>query len=133
MEGCLTKLQLYATIAKKPVTAELTREALSDVFSRGEAARVMTCDDVMRAVAEYYDVSVEDLKSNKRQRSISVPRQVSMYLCREVAGASLITIGKAFNRDHSTVMHGCDKVEEEMKVSPQLRNLITNIEHKLRE
>lgn len=130
LEGCLTRLVLYSSLSKKPITTDLAREALADVFSRNEH-RHISCDDVMTAVAEYYDVTVEDIKSPKRQRSVTIPRQVAMYLSRELVSLSLPAIGDAFNRDHTTVMHACEKIAAEMKTSAALKNLIQNITHKL--
>lgn len=66
----------------------------------------------MLAVSEYYDVTPDDLRGPKRQRTVSVPRQVAMYICRELVNASLPVIGAAFNRDHTTVMHACEKVSQ---------------------
>lgn len=132
LEGCLTRLVLYSSLSKKPITAELAREALNDVFISSESRRI-SCEDVMTAVAEYYDVSVEDLKSPKRQRNIAVPRQVAMYICREIGNLSLPNVGTAFNRDHTTVMHACEKVSGEMKTDPDLKMLVENIIHKLKD
>lgn len=132
LEGCLTRLVLYSSLSKKPITTDLAREALADVFSRNEH-RHISCEDVMTAVAEYYDVTVEDIKSPKRQRTITVPRQVAMYLSRELVSLSLPAIGDAFKRDHTTVMHACEKIAAEMKTSAALKNLIQNITHKLSE
>ncbi|MBO2516005.1 MAG: chromosomal replication initiator protein DnaA [Clostridiales bacterium] len=130
LEGCLTRLVLYSSLSKKPITTELAREALADVFSRNEQ-RHISCEDVMTAVAEYYDVTVDDIKSPKRQRSITIPRQIAMYLSRELVNLSLPAIGEAFNRDHTTVMHACEKIAAEIKTSAALKNLVQNITHKL--
>ncbi len=133
LEGCLTRLVLYSSLSAlsdQPITVALAREALSDVFSKN-SPHVLNCDDVMMAVAEYYGVTSDDLRSPKRQRAVAVPRQVAMYICRDMVNASLPVIGNAFNRDHTTVMHACDKVSEELKTSISLKNLISDIEHKL--
>ena len=111
----------------------LAEDALREIFARSEPRRI-TCDDVMEAVAAYYSVSVEDLKGPRRSRDVAVPRQIAMYIAREVVAAPLTMIGDAFGgRGHSTVNHACQKVSGDMKTSPALTTLISDLTQQLQE
>ena len=114
-----------------PVTEELAAEALRDMLPVKDPRRITT-DLIMAIVAEYYSVSVEDLKSKRRNREITVPRQIAMYLTRELNGASLPRIGLEFGgRDHTTVIHACDKVAEDMKRDAALKGTIDTLKKRI--
>ena len=132
LEGCLKRLSAYAMLTGRPINLSLAEDALREIFQRSQP-RQLTCQDVMDTVARYYSISAEDLKSPRRSREISVPRQIAMYLCREVANVSFPRIGDAFRRDHSTIQHGCDKIAEDMKTSASLTSLIGDLTRQLRE
>ena len=133
LEGCLTRLVAYSSLTGKPVDQRLAEDALREIFARSEPRRV-TCEDVMEAVAAYYSVSVADLKSPRRSRDVAVPRQIAMYIAREIVGAPLTLIGDAFGgRDHSTVNHACQKVTTDMKTSPALTTLVSDLSQQLQE
>lgn len=133
LEGCLTRLVAYSSLTGRPVDRQLAEEALKEVFARAEPRHV-TCQDVMEAVATYYNVTVDDLKSPRRSRDVAVPRQIAMYISREIVGAPLTMIGDCFGgRDHSTVNHACLKVAGEMQASPSLNNLVNDLIQQLQE
>ncbi len=132
LEGCLKRLSAYAMLTGRPIDTALAEDALREIFQRAQP-RQLTCQDVMETVARYYSITTEDLKSPRRSREISVPRQIAMYLCREVADVSFPKIGDAFRRDHSTIQHGCDKIAEDMKTSASLTTLIGDLTRQLRE
>jgi chromosomal replication initiator protein len=133
LEGCLTRLVAYSSLTGKPVDQHLAEDALREIFARSEPRRV-TCDDVMEAVAAYYSVSVDDLKGPRRSRDVAVPRQIAMYIAREIVGAPLTLIGDSFGgRDHSTVNHACQKVSGDMKTSPALTTLVSDLTQQLQE
>ena len=133
LEGCLTRLVAYSSLTGRPVDRQLAEEALKEVFIHNEPRHV-TCQDVMDAVAAYYSVTVADLIGTRRSRDVTVPRQIAMYIAREVVGAPLTMIGSCFgNRDHSTVNHACNKVRDEMKASPSLHNLVNDLIQQLTE
>ncbi len=133
LEGCLTRLVAYSSLTGKPVDQRLAEDALREIFARSEPRRV-TCEDVMEAVAAYYSVSVEDLKGPRRSRDVAVPRQIAMYIAREIVGAPLTQIGDSFGgRDHSTVNHACQKVSGDMKTSPALTTLVSDLTQQLQE
>lgn len=133
LEGCLTRLVAYSSLTGRPIDQQLAEEALREVFARSEPRHV-TCEDVMEAVATYYNVTVDDLKSSRRSRDVAVPRQIAMYISREIVGAPLTMIGDCFGgRDHSTVNHACQKVATETKASPSLNTLVSDLIQQLTE
>ena len=133
LEGCLTRLVAYSSLTGRKVDQQLAEEALKEVFIHNEPRHV-TCQDVMDAVSTYYNVTVADLKSTRRSRDVTVPRQIAMYIAREVVGAPLTMIGDCFGgRDHSTVNHACNKVKDEMGTSPSLSNLVNDLIQQLTE
>ena len=133
LEGCLTRLVAYSSLTGRPVDRQLAEDALKEIFARSEPRHV-TCEDVMDAVAAYYSVTVDDLKSPRRSRDVAVPRQIAMYIARELVGAPLTLIGDAFGgRDHSTVNHACQKVASEIKTAPSLNNLVSDLMQQLQE
>ena len=133
LEGCLTRLVAFSSLTGKPVDKALAEDALQEIFARTEPRHV-TCEDVMDAVATYYSVTVDDLKGPRRSRDVAVPRQIAMYISREIVGAPLTMIGQAFGgRDHSTVNHACQKVAQDMKASSALTTLISDLTQQLQE
>lgn len=118
LEGSVIKLLAYASLKHRDITTELAREALRDKLRGTEAslsseAPVLSLVAIQQAVANEWGVSVEGLKSKTRTKTLTVPRQVAMYLCRELLALQLVEIGNAFGgRDHSTVIHSLDRVNE---------------------
>ena len=132
LEGAMTRLIAYASLTGRQVDRELAETALRETFAASEKRRV-SCDDVIRATADYFNIRWEDLKGPRRSRDIAVPRQMSMFLCREMVGVSLEMIGRAFNRDHTTVMHACQKVTADLKTDPQTAQAVDDLKKKLTE
>jgi chromosomal replication initiator protein len=121
LEGCIIKLLLFASLKNREVTIELAREALSDKIRQGEDAGgygsqpTPSIDRVQEVVARRWGVTPEGLRSKARTKTLTIPRQVAMYLARDMLGMQLVEIGQAFGgRDHSTVIHSVDKVERQM-------------------
>src|SRR5207237_8581602 len=120
LEGCIIKLLLFASLKNREVTIELAREALSDKIRQGEegasyAQPTPSIDRVQEVVARRWGVTPEGLRSKERTKTLTIPRQVAMYLARNMLGLQLVEIGQAFGgRDHSTVIHSVDKVERQM-------------------
>ena len=109
LEGAINKVMAFAKLEKKEVTLELAEQALKDIISPDEK-KVITPDYIISMVAEHFDVTVDDLCGNKRNSKIVTPRQIAMYLCREIISTPLKSIGKCLgNRDHTTIMHGIEK------------------------
>ena len=128
LEGCLNKVIAYAEFKRIPVTRQIAASLLKDSFSAGKAAGNISIETVMKAVAEYFNVSCADLKGKKRSQAVTLPRHVAMYLCRELTEFSTTDIGLEFGgRDHTTVMHACQKIEDKLKAEPSLEDVILKI------
>ena len=134
LEGSITRLIAYsAMMGGSEITLDLAIEALKDFISKGMSEK-NDVHRIQKIVSEYFQISVEDIRSKKRSSNISFPRQIAMYLCREVAGMSFPQIGNDFgNRDHSTVMHGYNKIAKEIKdknstklIVESVKNIITS-------
>lgn len=110
IEGVLRSLNAISTAKRRPIDIEMTREYLQKVLKLTE--KVITIDKIQKTVAKFYDLTVEEMVSKKRQRTITVPRQISMYLAKKMTTETLDDIGAAFDRDHSTVVNSIKKVEQ---------------------
>lgn len=114
LEGTLKKIVAQASLTHSPITQELAEKAISDVIAHKE--KVISADYIKETVSKYFNIDPSDMNSSKRSNEIAYPRQIAMYLCRELAKMQYKNIGIAFgNRDHSTVMHACHKIEQEIK------------------
>ncbi len=132
LEGSLNRLVAYASLSGRPITAQLAEEALREVF-HDHAPRPVTTGDIIQAVCGYYAVTHDDVVGPRRNRSFTVPRQVIMYLARKLTDASLPKIGEALGgRDHTTVLHGCAKIEQLSQDSVPLRNALEDLTRQLR-
>jgi chromosomal replication initiator protein len=120
LEGAIIKLLAYSSLTRREITTDLAREALGGVLH--EATLSMTPESIRQRVAEVWGVSVDGLSSKKRTKELTVPRQVAMYLIRELADLPLVEIGRLFGgRDHSTVIHSVNKVDEDLANDEALR------------
>ena len=131
LEGCIIKLLLFASLKHREVTVDLAREALSDKIRQGDGASsdpptaAPTVDRVQVVVARRWGVTPEGLRSKSRTKTLTVPRQVAMFLARDLLGMQLVEIAQAFGgRDHSTVIHSVGKVEHQMRRDRQFRERI---------
>lgn len=131
LEGALIRVVAYASLQNLPLTPEVAEEALKDIVSASKS-RVVTVDLIQSVVASHYGVNVADMKAKKRTRALAFPRQVAMYLTRELTDSSLPEIGDAFGgRDHSTVIHACEKIKEEAESNPQLSQTLRELMQKI--
>lgn len=131
LEGSLNKVMAFAKLDNKEVTLALAQEVLKDLISPNEK-REITPELILSVVAEHYNVTVSDLIGNKRNNKVVLPRQIAMYLCREMTQMQLKLIGKSIgNRDHTTVMHGIEKIEKEIVQSESLSNTIETLKKKI--
>lgn len=127
LEASLTKLIAYAELTKKPVTLETAQQQLRDVFGAPKQNNI-TIETIQKVVAEYFNLSSSDIKGKKRTKAVSFPRQLAMYIAREITEYSTTELGMEFGgRDHTTVMHGCQKVEERLKAEPSLETTIQKL------
>ena len=131
LEGSFTRLVAYATLVNEPITMELAQKALKETLS-GDTRKEITASLIMQTVCDYYHLSVEDMTSSTRRREVTVPRQVAMYLTREMTDMSLPQIGTAFgNRDHTTVLHACSVITRSMSETPKLAEEVEDLKEKI--
>jgi len=111
LEGALTRLFAFASLVGKPINMDLVQDSLADVLRASE--RKISIEEIQRRVAEHYNIRLADMIGPKRVRTLARPRQVAMYLCKQLTSRSLPEIGRRFGgRDHTTVMHGVRRIEE---------------------
>ena len=124
LEGALTKLVAFSTLSHQPLTVEFAEDTLKDLISP-EDKREVTPELIIQIVADHFNLTPEDIISQKRNAEISKPRQIAMYLCRTMTDTPLEQIGRYFgNRDHTTILHGYRKVNKEVTNSIETRSLI---------
>ena len=127
LEGALNRVVAYSTLTKREVDISLVNEALKDIFSTTRTRKI-DVDFIKATVAEYFNMKIEDFESKKRTRQIAYPRQIAMYIARELTDLSLPKIGEEFGgRDHTTVIHSCEKITTEMLSDLDLKNKIDSI------
>jgi len=129
LEGYLVRIVAYASLTNQAITLDLAREILKELV---EEERTVTPDRIQEVVADFYRMKAKDLLSKSRHKSIVLPRQVAMYLCRTHTNASLPDIGAAFGgKDHSTVIHACTKVRELMAKDEKFRKQLNELTSRL--
>lgn len=127
LEGAINRIITYSTLNNKQITPVLAEEAIKDILSQSKN-KVINTSLIINTVAKYFNLKPDDFKSQKRNRDISYPRQIAMYLCREITGISLPKIGEEFGgRDHTTVIHACEKISVELKSNAELQTVVDDI------
>lgn len=132
LEGTLNKLIAKASLTNSPITMAMAQKAIDDIVASQQ--KVISSSYIQEVVGKYFNIDPADLRGAKRSNDVTFPRQIAMYLCRNVAQMSMPQIGKDFgNRDHSTVMHACNKIDKEIKnnsntklIVESVQNLLTN-------
>ena len=131
LEGALNRVIAYSSLTEKDVTVELAGEALKDILTLNKA-RIINSATIQETVARYFDIKPEEFKSKKRNRDIAFPRQIAMYLCRDLTDMSLPKIGDEFGgRDHTTVIHAYDKIAEDIQSNAETRRAIEELKRNL--
>jgi chromosomal replication initiator protein len=131
LEGCLNRVLAYASLHQTLLTLETARAAMTSLMEDGRQRRLKP-RQVIEAVAEYYRVPLSELRGKQRDKRIVIPRQVAMYLMRQETDASLLEIGQEVGgRDHSTVLHGCEKIARELNENVTLRKEVAAIRQQL--
>jgi chromosomal replication initiator protein len=130
LEGALVRALSYASLTGKPLTLESLRVLLRDTLDQ-EQKEELTFDSIQRAVAEYFDIRLADMRSSRRPRCVAVPRQVAMYLCRRMTRSSLPDIANAFSKTHATVLYAYRTIDNRKDVDAQLRQDLSTISQKL--
>jgi chromosomal replication initiator protein len=127
LEGALNRIVAYASMGAMPISIELAQAVLSNVLYNPKKRQV-TPERIAQAVSTYYGVPMDALQGQKREKSIVVPRQIAMFLMREETDVSLLRIGAELGgRDHSTVLHACDKINREMQVNDEMRREVAAV------
>ena len=130
LEGALIRITAYSSLHNRPIDVELAAEALKDLLPIQN--KKISIELIQKVVAEYFNLSVADMRSKKRTRSVAFPRQIAMYLSRELTESSLPKIGEEFGgRDHTTVIHACDKIIESINQDPELDSEVKRISEKI--
>ena len=128
LEGTLNKLIATSSLTNSPITKEMAERAINDIVAQQE--KVISSEFIQDTVAKYFNISAKDLRGSKRSNDIAFPRQIAMYLCRNVAQMSLPQIGKDFGkRDHTTVMHACNKIESDIKENSNTKLIVESVKN----
>ena len=132
LEGALTRVVAYASLAGDKITTDLVAEALKDIFPENKNKEI-TLEVIREVVANHFNIEIEDINSSKRTKTLAIPRQIAMYLCRELTDTSLPQIGEFFGgRDHTTVLHAYNKITKDrtsdIQLDRTLQDLIKSIE-----
>lgn len=132
LEGALIRVVAYSSLINQDVSAHLAAEALKDIIPSSRP-RSITIQDIQQKVGEFYGLRMEDFKARKRTKAVAFPRQVAMYLSRELTDYSLPKIGEAFGgRDHTTVIHAHEKISVNVKQDQELYKIIHSITEKIK-
>ena len=133
LEGSINRLVAYSAImGVTDITLDFAMEALKDFTNKDAVTDQNNIRRIQKSVANFYNISFEDMKSKKRTPNLAIPRQVAMYLCRKLTDESFERIGIEFSgKNHATVIHACNKIEKEMKTNKDLSDAINNIEKQL--
>jgi chromosomal replication initiator protein len=133
LEAALTKLSAYADLLGKRITTDIAKEQLKDVFSNPKQSNI-NIEMIQRVVADYFNLSAYDLRGKKRTKAIAFPRQIAMYITREITEFSTTEVGLEFGgRDHTTVMHACQRIESRMQTDPFLEPMIQGLIRNIKE
>jgi chromosomal replication initiator protein len=133
LEAALIRLKAYSELVQKSITLEIAQAQLKDMFSQSKHGNI-TIDLIQKTVSDYFNLSIHDLKGKKKTKVISLPRQIAMYITRELTEFSTTEIGNQFGgRDHTTVMHSYQKVEEKLTLDPTIESTIQKIIRKIKE
>ena len=123
LEGAFTRIVTFSNLMNEPISRKLAREVLKDILLAADFN--ITPDSIKKAVCKHYSIKLSEMESSKRTKALAFPRQIAMYLCRDLTDLSLPKIGENFgNRDHTTVLYACDKIHEEMQKDEQLKESV---------
>ncbi|MFC5703159.1 chromosomal replication initiator protein DnaA [Cohnella faecalis] len=132
LEGALIRIVAYSSLTNQDISSHLAAEALKDILPTGRN-RLITIQDIQQRVGEFYGLKLEDFKARKRTKAVAFPRQIAMYLSRELTDYSLPKIGDNFGgRDHTTVIHAHEKISQQIKVDQDLYKIINSLTEKIK-
>ncbi len=128
LEGVLNKMIAKSSLTNTPLTMEMAEKAINDIISQKE--KIVSPEYIQEVVAKYFNLNPKDLKSSKRSNDLAYPRQIAMFLCRDIAQMQLARIGESFGkRDHTTVMHACRKIENEIKENGNTKLIVDSVKN----
>jgi chromosomal replication initiator protein len=131
LEGCLIRLGAQSSLTNKPVTTDMAKTVLHDLI--GEDDKPVTTDLVQKTVSEHFAIKVSDMKAKKRTKEVALPRQIAMYLSKQLTALSLSDIGKNFGgKDHATVIYACKQIEEKRSADDAFNRMIENLLRKIK-
>lgn len=130
LEGALVRVVSYSSLTGKPMNQQTLEYLLRDTLDQ-EMQDELTLEEIQKLVADYYDIRMSDMTSTRRPQAIAFPRQVAMFLCRDLTKHSLPAIGAAFSRNHATVLHACRLVQDRLKNDPQFRQTMLVLQQRL--
>jgi chromosomal replication initiator protein len=134
LEGALTRVVAFSSLTDRPMTVDLAEHVLKDVYPQGEPAPEVTIPRIQEAVSQRFGVTLDELVSPRRSQAVAYPRQVAMYLSRELTDASLPMIGKEFGgRDHTTVIHAKDKISRMIREDRSVYNLVQELTARIKQ
>jgi len=132
LEGALIRVVAYSSLINEDISSHLAAEALKDIIPSSRP-KMITIQDIQQKVGEFYGLKLEDFKARKRTKAVAFPRQIAMYIAREVTDYSLPKIGEAFGgRDHTTVIHAHEKIFQQIKVDQELYKIVQNLTEKIK-
>jgi len=126
LEGSLTRMIAFCALTGREMSVDLAQEVLSDLW--GEEEKVITIEQIQRKVSDFFGVKLSDLKAKNRTKAVAFPRQIAMYLARQLTHASLSEVGRSFGgKDHTTVLHAVDKIQTLLQDDPKLRKTVDGL------
>jgi chromosomal replication initiator protein len=131
LEGALIRVAAYAALTSKKLGLEIVEDLLREILDE-EGSSAINIEVIQKKVAEHFDIRLADMTSPRRPENIAFPRQVAMFLSRQMTENSLSAIGEAFGgRDHATVLHACRLVKDRMELDPNVRQVVSSLERQL--
>ncbi len=132
LEGAFTRITSFAAIMNEKITVKFARNILKDILTSVDFN--ITCETIKKTVCKHFNIKMADIESSKRTRNLAFPRQIAMYLCREMIGTSLPKIGEAFGgKNHTTVLHAIDKISAEIKENEETAAIVENLRDEINE
>ncbi len=132
LEGAFSRVITFSNLMNKEINISLAKEVLKDIISNTDV--IINPEVIKKYVCKHFDIKISDIESKKRTRALAFPRQIAMYLCREMTDLSLPKIGEAFGkRDHTTVMHGCEKINNEIKMNESVKEVVESIQRSIND
>jgi len=132
LEGALIRVAAYALLEDKAMGLDMAKNTLKDMVK--ETSNIVSIENVQKSVASFFNLPLSELRARKRNKNIVVPRQIAMYLSRQLTNQSLPEIGNAFGgKDHTTVLHSCKKIESQISEDSNLRHLVERLTTTLKQ